>query len=86
MSVTQAVEISAKLYENRDAMRRLYGKKWPEKVKQYGEVLREAMVAGKCDNEISAVLWIQRAAGEPMPAMTAALLLAVAVEMVENTK
>jgi len=83
MSVTQAVEISAQLYSNRDAMRRLYGDKWPKIVKEYGDVLREAMTAGKCDSELSAVLWIQRAAGEPMPGMTAALLLAVAVEMIE---
>lgn len=80
MNPLQAVEVSAKLLEARDACKLLLGHKWPARVEEYSAAIRELMRKARTESVLDAVLPVAKAmsaAGDsPM------VLLAVACEMI----
>ena len=83
IATEKQVKIAVHLYRNRDLMRRLYGSKWPSVVREYGDIIREAMKGAKCDDPFAAVVGIEQAGGAEI-SQALPMLLAVAVEMIEE--
>ncbi len=82
----QQVRVAARMYETRDAVKRLAGDDWPKRFADYERIIRGVMAERQC-NEIQAALAIiknAKADGVDL-GWTGAELTAAAVEMVEPT-
>lgn len=77
----QAVQIAAKLYEARDAMKMLLGVKYAERIRETARHIRQLMEVRKC-GELQAALdlatAVQQDGGNP------AIVFAACVEMIEG--
>jgi hypothetical protein len=73
------VQIAAKLYEYRDSVRFILGTRYPAKMAELGEVIREVAKAG-AESELAAAMRIAKGENEPQLTM---LLMAAFVEMTE---
>jgi hypothetical protein len=85
MATEQQVRIAAKMYETRDAMKRLRGDKWPADFVEYSGFIRRAMQSWNMD-VLPACLRLceaEKLADEPLTQM---MLVVVAVEMVEPSE
>jgi hypothetical protein len=74
------VQISDQLRDVHRFTRDAYGPRWPAMVSEHGKILDAVMQITGCENELSAVVEMQRASSVAMPSASAALLLSVAVE------
>ena len=88
-SLVRAVEVSGKLIETRDTMKRLLGpEKWAKKVAEIRPQIEALMKRRRLDNVLAVVLPVAHEMSED--GQSPAMLLAVACEMVEpsspNTK
>jgi len=81
-SLVRAVEVSGKLIETRDTMKRLLGpEKWAKKVAEIRPQIEALMKRRRLDNVLAVVLPVAHEMSEA--GQSPAMLLAVACEMVE---
>lgn len=82
----QNIKTAAKLYEARDTMKGLFGDRYPEKVGQYRNIIRNASKQLKCDVLVTAPRIVANAAkaGVEIDGVGVALLLAATVEELES--
>lgn len=83
IATQKQVALAAKLYEARDAMRRILGDKFAARMAELGAVIK-SVAAKRNQNELQAAQDII-SAGE-LQGMDAVQLLAAAVELVEPSK
>lgn len=81
----EAVQLTSELLRVRNNVRSILGDRWGAKLDEYRPVFALAMQFHDC-TELEAVGHIQRATGGPVPEMVMAVLIAVAVELVEARK
>lgn len=74
--------LTAELMACRDRVKSIFGERWPAKVDEFRPLFAATMCENGCA-EFQAIGHIQRASGVPLPEMLAAVLIAVAVELVE---
>ena len=84
IATEKTASLARRIWQNQNSMRLIYGSRWPAMVEGHRALIRAAMQKAGIDNELQAVANIQRETSEPMPEATAAILLAVAVEMIEE--
>jgi hypothetical protein len=80
MSIIKALKITAKMYECRDAARRLYGTEWPEKRDRYQAYIRACMQMNHVD-EFEAVVIISKECDNNAVAIM--ILMGALVELIE---
>lgn len=83
--MSNAIQIAAKLYEARDAMKSLYGDRFREKVAGWRPIIQAAMRKHGVD-EVGAILKLNEALGGRAGGITTLIIMAVAVEMVEPSE
>jgi hypothetical protein len=81
MMFTDTIEVSVELRRVHRTMKDLFGPRWEAKVDEHRALFALTMHEHKV-NELGAVLALQRKAWSPMPADLAALLLAIAVDLI----
>lgn len=79
MQNEHVVKMAAKLYECRDAARSILGEKYPERMMEYGDLVRRLAAADGC-GEIDAGTRLAKSAGNAIQVM---LVMAATVEIIE---
>jgi hypothetical protein len=77
------IRTTAKLYDARDAMRRLHGDNWPQKINEISPIIRGVAKEGNV-SLLSAAIQIAHKASEDGQPMASVMVLAVACELSEN--
>jgi hypothetical protein len=85
MATEQQVQIAAKMYETRDAMKRLRGDKWTADFRELSGFIRRAMEQWGI-GELSASLRLCQTKELEHEPLTHMMLVAAAVEMVEPSE
>jgi hypothetical protein len=79
MNAQQTTQMATQIYEARDAAKFVHGARYPQKMQEYGAVLRKVMAA-KNVNEIRAAILLSEHTESPYQRMD---ILAAAVELIE---
>ena len=77
------IRITAKLYDARDAMRRMHGNNWPKKLDEISPIIRAVAKEGKTSILSAAIQIAEKASKDGQP-MVSVMVLAVACELSEN--
>jgi hypothetical protein len=79
MNAQQSIEMTMQIYEARDAAKFIHGARYPQKMQEYGAILRKVMAA-KNVNEIRAAILLSEHTESPYQRMD---ILAAVVELIE---
>lgn len=83
----QQIKLANKLYQCRDAVKKLYGKEWKEAIAFHSRLIKACMLKHNIDNEVKAAMHL----ADEYKHMTSSSVfnmkvLAAAVEIIEPTK
>jgi ketosteroid isomerase-like protein len=79
------IRTTAKLYDARDAMRRLHGENWPQKINEISPIIRGVAKEGNTSILSAAIQIAEKASKDGQP-MVSVMVLAVACELSENSQ
>jgi hypothetical protein len=81
---TKLIQMAAKMYEARDAIKVVWGSEFNKKIEIWKELIRLRMSILQTNNEVEAVIaMLKEAKGKPDDGIFSILILAALVEMIE---